>query len=205
MLSRLRKLLRSPTLSARDLQAAAGERPGGATRPLACGRLIRHLLLNFLLWAPAGHTVAREVISYVSVPFFHILIFIRISPKGPAFEGCVYQDAVHTCMAREEVDSGDEPHSLPLATPCHRRDNGGSEEGGDFSQGAGKSEVSCLLPVVQPLLPRIPEEQALGRCAVPGREAMANTQGRPHTPRGSRGWRVRSSPWRGFAQCFFRK
>uniref|UniRef100_G1PN62 FA complementation group C n=1 Tax=Myotis lucifugus TaxID=59463 RepID=G1PN62_MYOLU len=64
VLGHLRKLLRSPTLSARDLQAAAGERPGGATRPLACGQLIRHLLLNFLLWAPAGHTIAREVISH---------------------------------------------------------------------------------------------------------------------------------------------
>ncbi|XP_070257045.1 Fanconi anemia group C protein isoform X2 [Myotis yumanensis] len=66
VLGHLRKLLRSPTLSARDLQAAAGERPGGATRPLACGRLIRHLLLNFLLWAPAGHTIAREVISHMA-------------------------------------------------------------------------------------------------------------------------------------------
>lgn len=100
VLGHLRKLLRSPTLSARDLQAAAGERPGGAPRPLAGGRLIRHLLLNFLLWAPAGHTIAREVISHVSVPVFSILIFIRISPKGLAFEGCVSQDAVHTCMAR---------------------------------------------------------------------------------------------------------
>ncbi|XP_059512398.1 Fanconi anemia group C protein isoform X1 [Myotis daubentonii] len=66
VLGHLRKLLRSPTLSARDLQAAAGERPGGATRPLAGGRLIRHLLLNFLLWAPAGHTIAREVISHMA-------------------------------------------------------------------------------------------------------------------------------------------
>ncbi|XP_023620674.1 Fanconi anemia group C protein [Myotis lucifugus] len=66
VLGHLRKLLRSPTLSARDLQAAAGERPGGATRPLACGQLIRHLLLNFLLWAPAGHTIAREVISHMA-------------------------------------------------------------------------------------------------------------------------------------------
>ncbi|ELK37808.1 Fanconi anemia group C protein, partial [Myotis davidii] len=66
VLGHLRRLLRSPTLSARDLQAAAGERPGGATRPLACGRLIRHLLLNFLLWAPAGHTIAWEVISHMA-------------------------------------------------------------------------------------------------------------------------------------------
>lgn len=49
----------------------------------------------------------------------------------------MYQDAVHTWMAREEVDSGDGPQSLPRATPRHRRDNGGSEEGGDFSWVAG--------------------------------------------------------------------
>ncbi|XP_054583358.1 Fanconi anemia group C protein [Eptesicus fuscus] len=66
VLGHLRKLLRSPTLSARDLQAAARERPGGASGPLACGQLIRHLLLNFLLWAPAGHTIAREVISHMA-------------------------------------------------------------------------------------------------------------------------------------------
>lgn len=66
VLGHLRKLLRSPTLSARDVQAAAGERPGGASRPLACGQLIRHLLLSFLLWAPAGHAIAREVISHVA-------------------------------------------------------------------------------------------------------------------------------------------
>lgn len=97
VLGHLRKLLRSSTLSARDLQAAAGECPG---RPLAFGQLIRHLLLNFLLWAPAGHGIAREVISHVSVPVFSILILIHILPRGPAFGGGMYQDAVHTWMAR---------------------------------------------------------------------------------------------------------
>ncbi|KAM7094227.1 Fanconi anemia group C protein isoform 2-T9 [Molossus nigricans] len=66
VLSRLRKLLRSPTLSARDLQAAAGGSPDGDPQPLACGRLIRHLLLSFLLWAPGGHVLAREVVSLMA-------------------------------------------------------------------------------------------------------------------------------------------
>ncbi|KAM5331694.1 Fanconi anemia group C protein isoform 3-T4 [Glossophaga mutica] len=62
VLGHLMKLLRSPTLSARDLQAAAGKSQGGDPS----GRLIRHLLLNFLLWAPGGHTVAWEVISLMA-------------------------------------------------------------------------------------------------------------------------------------------
>lgn len=66
VLGPLRRLLGSPSLSAGDLQAAAGERPGGASRPLACGQPIRHLLLTFLLWAPAGHAIAREVISHMA-------------------------------------------------------------------------------------------------------------------------------------------
>ncbi|XP_036912108.1 Fanconi anemia group C protein isoform X2 [Sturnira hondurensis] len=66
VLGYLMKLFRSPTLSARDLQAAAGESQGGDPRPPACRRLIRHLLLNFLLWAPGGHTVAWEVISLMA-------------------------------------------------------------------------------------------------------------------------------------------
>lgn len=68
VLGHLRKLLRSPTLSARDLQEAAGERRGRDLRPPAHQWLIRHLLLNFLLWAPGCHLIAREVISSVSVP-----------------------------------------------------------------------------------------------------------------------------------------
>ncbi|XP_036712606.1 Fanconi anemia group C protein isoform X2 [Balaenoptera musculus] len=66
VLSCLMKLLRSPTLSARDLQAAAGEGGEGAPRPPACQQLIRRLLLNFLLWAPGGHAIAREVITLMA-------------------------------------------------------------------------------------------------------------------------------------------
>ncbi|XP_026949954.1 Fanconi anemia group C protein [Sagmatias obliquidens] len=66
VLSRLMKLLRSPILSARDLQAAAGEGGEGAPRPPACQQLIRRLLLNFLLWAPGGHAIAREVITLMA-------------------------------------------------------------------------------------------------------------------------------------------
>eukprot|EP00069_Balaena_mysticetus_P018609 bmy_11435T0 len=66
VLSCLMKLLRSPTLSARDLQAAAGEGGEGAPRPPACQQLIRRLLLNFLLWAPGGHAIAQEVITLMA-------------------------------------------------------------------------------------------------------------------------------------------
>ncbi|XP_054444064.1 Fanconi anemia group C protein [Pteronotus mesoamericanus] len=66
VLSHFMKLLRSPTLSAGDLQAAAEESRGRDPRPPACRRLIRHLLLNVLLWAPGGHAVAREVISLMA-------------------------------------------------------------------------------------------------------------------------------------------
>ncbi|CAK6434116.1 unnamed protein product, partial [Pipistrellus nathusii] len=66
VLGPLRRLLRSPTLSARDVLAAAGARPGGASGPLAYGQLIRHLLLTFLLWAPAGRAIAREVLGHVA-------------------------------------------------------------------------------------------------------------------------------------------
>ncbi|XP_004643854.1 Fanconi anemia group C protein [Octodon degus] len=60
VLSRLHLLTlsRSASLSAAELQAATGE-------PV-CGQLIRHLLLNFLLWAPGGHTVAREAITLMA-------------------------------------------------------------------------------------------------------------------------------------------
>ncbi|XP_059957932.1 Fanconi anemia group C protein isoform X1 [Mesoplodon densirostris] len=66
VLSCLMKLLRSPTFSARDLQAAAGEGGEGASRPPACQQLIRRLLLNFLLWAPGGHAIAQEVITLMA-------------------------------------------------------------------------------------------------------------------------------------------
>ena len=77
MLGRLMKLFRSPTLSARDLQAAAGENQGGDPRPPACQQLVRRLLLHFLLWAPGGHAIAREVITLVSLPFSGILLLIH--------------------------------------------------------------------------------------------------------------------------------
>ncbi|XP_029057876.1 Fanconi anemia group C protein isoform X3 [Monodon monoceros] len=62
----LTKLLRSPALSARDLQAAAGEGGQGAPRPPACQQLIRRLVLSFLLRAPGGHAIAREVITLMA-------------------------------------------------------------------------------------------------------------------------------------------
>ena len=77
VLGRLMKLFRSPTLSARDLQAAAGENQGGDPRPPACQQLVRRLLLHFLLWAPGGHAIAREVITLVSLPFSGILLLIH--------------------------------------------------------------------------------------------------------------------------------
>ncbi|XP_066113521.1 Fanconi anemia group C protein isoform X1 [Saccopteryx bilineata] len=66
VLGQLRKQLQSPTLVARDLQAATEEGRSGNPRPPACQQLIRHLLLTFLLWAPGGHAVAREVISLMA-------------------------------------------------------------------------------------------------------------------------------------------
>lgn len=88
MLGRLMKLLRRPTLSAKELQTAVGESQDSDLRPPVCRQLIRCLLLNFLLWAPGGYAVAWEVITLVSLPFSSILILIRILPKGQAFEEC---------------------------------------------------------------------------------------------------------------------
>lgn len=65
-LGRLQQLSRSTTLSARDLQAAAGLGGAAEPRPAACPALLRCLLLNFLLWAPAGRTVAREAVALVA-------------------------------------------------------------------------------------------------------------------------------------------
>lgn len=81
-LGRLRKLSRSATISAGDLQVAAG--PAGATesRAAASPALLRCLLLNFLLWAPAGHAIALEAMRLVS-PFFHHCP----SPKRPRRRG----------------------------------------------------------------------------------------------------------------------
>uniref|UniRef100_A0A673TFM0 Fanconi anemia group C protein homolog n=1 Tax=Suricata suricatta TaxID=37032 RepID=A0A673TFM0_SURSU len=66
VLSHLKRLLRSPTLLASDLQAAAAESPDRDPRPPSCQQLIRRLLLNFLLWAPGGHAIAREVITLMA-------------------------------------------------------------------------------------------------------------------------------------------
>ncbi|XP_040844804.1 Fanconi anemia group C protein [Ochotona curzoniae] len=65
-LGRLRKLSRSATISAGDLQVAAG--PAGATesRAAASPALLRCLLLNFLLWAPAGHAIALEAMRLMA-------------------------------------------------------------------------------------------------------------------------------------------
>lgn len=91
MLRRLRLLTlpRSAPLSARDLQAAAGEGSTADPTQSVCGQLIRHLLLNFLLWAPGGHTVAREAITLVSVlfsdPTSHAQVTGGVSGQGHGF------------------------------------------------------------------------------------------------------------------------
>ncbi|XP_003407413.1 Fanconi anemia group C protein [Loxodonta africana] len=66
VLGRLGKLFRSPTLSGQDLQAAAGEGREAEPRPLVRQQLTRRLLLSFLLWAPAGHAIAREVVTLMA-------------------------------------------------------------------------------------------------------------------------------------------
>nr|XP_045360556.1 Fanconi anemia group C protein isoform X3 [Camelus bactrianus] len=66
VLSHLGRLLRSPTLSAGNLLAAAEERREGDPRPPACQQLTRRLLLNFLLWAPGGRAMARDVITLMA-------------------------------------------------------------------------------------------------------------------------------------------
>uniref|UniRef100_A0A8I5R1Q7 Fanconi anemia group C protein homolog n=1 Tax=Papio anubis TaxID=9555 RepID=A0A8I5R1Q7_PAPAN len=66
VLGHLLAMSRSSSLSARDLQTAAGQ--DTETDPRApAQQLIRHLLLNFVLWAPGGHTIARDVITLVSL------------------------------------------------------------------------------------------------------------------------------------------
>ncbi|XP_054545327.1 Fanconi anemia group C protein isoform X2 [Talpa occidentalis] len=66
VLSRLVKLFRSPVLSVSEVQAAAGESRDGVPRLPTCRQLIRHLLLNFLLWAPGGRLIAQEVITLMA-------------------------------------------------------------------------------------------------------------------------------------------
>ncbi|XP_077886661.1 Fanconi anemia group C protein isoform X3 [Ictidomys tridecemlineatus] len=61
----LRELSGSARLSARDLQALGESSPGDPRSP-ACTQLIRQLLLNFLLWAPRGHTIAREAMAFLA-------------------------------------------------------------------------------------------------------------------------------------------
>nr|XP_037854650.1 Fanconi anemia group C protein isoform X5 [Chlorocebus sabaeus] len=65
VLGHLLAMSRSSSLSARDLQTAAGQ--GTETDPRApAQQLIRHLLLNFMLWAPGCHTIARDVITLMA-------------------------------------------------------------------------------------------------------------------------------------------
>ncbi|KAL4825758.1 hypothetical protein H8958_009561 [Nasalis larvatus] len=55
----------SSSLSARDLQTAAGQ--GTETDPRApAQQLVRRLLLHFVLWAPGGHTIARDAIALMA-------------------------------------------------------------------------------------------------------------------------------------------
>ncbi|XP_050618251.1 Fanconi anemia group C protein isoform X1 [Macaca thibetana thibetana] len=65
VLGHLLAMSRSSSLSARDLQTAAGQ--DTETDPRApAQQLIRHLLLHFVLWAPGGHTIARDVITLLA-------------------------------------------------------------------------------------------------------------------------------------------
>lgn len=110
MLIRLKKLLGSPSLSAEDLQAAAAESRDRDPRPPLCQQLIRRLLLNFLLWTPRAHVIAREVLTLVSLPFCSTLSLTHIPRKrwivsseeamGLAFDKGVYQGAFQTWMGR---------------------------------------------------------------------------------------------------------
>ncbi|KAM6160516.1 LOW QUALITY PROTEIN: Fanconi anemia group C protein [Erethizon dorsatum] len=68
VLSRLQLLTlsRNAPLSAEELQVAAGEGSHADPTQPVCSQLIRRLLLNFLLWAPGGHTIAREAITLMA-------------------------------------------------------------------------------------------------------------------------------------------
>ncbi|XP_073908674.1 Fanconi anemia group C protein isoform X3 [Castor canadensis] len=63
VLGRLRTLFRSTSLTATDLQAL--ENSTTEARP-AWRQLVRRLLLDFLLWAPGGHAIARETIALMA-------------------------------------------------------------------------------------------------------------------------------------------
>lgn len=133
VLSRLKKLLRSPILSAKDLQAAAAESQDRDPRPPLCQQLIRRLLLNFLLWAPGGHVNAREVIALVSLPFSSMLSLTHIPGKRwivfprvwPLTSVCTRVLSKHGWTG-SEVDSWDS-RAHPLQ---HLHDM--EEKGGDF-------------------------------------------------------------------------
>ncbi|XP_072453029.1 Fanconi anemia group C protein isoform X3 [Notamacropus eugenii] len=57
------KLFSRTPLSVKDLQAVTGESNEANTRHPSMQRLIRHLLLNFLLLSPEGHMIAREFVT----------------------------------------------------------------------------------------------------------------------------------------------
>nr|XP_015292108.2 Fanconi anemia group C protein isoform X3 [Macaca fascicularis] len=65
VLGHLLAMSRSSSLSARDLQTAAGQDTDTDPRAPA-QQLIRRLLLHFVLWAPGGHTIARDVITLLA-------------------------------------------------------------------------------------------------------------------------------------------
>ncbi|XP_024107662.2 Fanconi anemia group C protein isoform X1 [Pongo abelii] len=65
VLGHLLAMSRSSSLSAQDLQTVAGQGTDTDLRAPA-QQLIRHLLLNFLLWAPEGHTIAWDVITLMA-------------------------------------------------------------------------------------------------------------------------------------------
>ncbi|XP_032020479.1 Fanconi anemia group C protein [Hylobates moloch] len=65
VLGHLLAMSRSSSLSAQDLQTVAGQDTDTDPRAPA-QQLIRHLLLNFLLWAPGGHTIAWDVITLMA-------------------------------------------------------------------------------------------------------------------------------------------
>ncbi|XP_019524343.1 PREDICTED: Fanconi anemia group C protein isoform X1 [Hipposideros armiger] len=150
VLSRLLKLPRSPTLSARDVHAAAGEQ-GGDPRLASCSWLIRHLTLNFLLWAPGGHAIAREVIALVSLPFSSILVLFHIPPKGPASEERVPGCCPDRGGWAARWTAGTDPRACPVAHLPVTEEKEGSVKGSLLPEPIVKARSpvsSCtLLPV----------------------------------------------------------
>ncbi|XP_048186993.1 Fanconi anemia group C protein isoform X2 [Perognathus longimembris pacificus] len=66
VLDHLLTLLTSAPLSAMELQLASVQSTNEDSRPLACGQLVRRLILNFLLWAPECHAVAQEAVTLMA-------------------------------------------------------------------------------------------------------------------------------------------